>query len=247
MTDVSIIIPSYNRIWCLPRAIESCRDTNCKTEIIVVDDGSNDGTLTWLEKQDNLVIISQKNQGQTYAVNAGTQIATGKYIRFLDSDDFLEKGIIDKQFQAAENANADLVYSRVDGYVEEEQRLIEYPEITEWPDFFEVQLSAGYGSHFLGMQFRTELVLQTPRRPEFALREDRIFLLEYCLLNPVIAFVPGRAGYWVKHGEQMQGNYNGMASQVANWQHYNIFKKILKVLEERNELTVPRKKAAATI
>src|SRR4051812_30413827 len=99
MIDVSVVIPTYNRLWCLPRAINSCLNTQCNTEIIVVDDGSTDGTWEWLQQQPGLVIIKQLNQGQTYAVNKGTSVAKGKYIRFLDSDDFLYPGIIDKQYQ----------------------------------------------------------------------------------------------------------------------------------------------------
>jgi len=99
--DVSVIIPTYNRLWCLAKAIDSCRNTKCQTEIIVVDDGSTDGTWDWLQKQEGLIAIRQENQGQTYAINNGFSVAKGKYIRFLDSDDYLCEGIIDKQYQKA--------------------------------------------------------------------------------------------------------------------------------------------------
>ena len=83
MTDVSIIIPTYNRLWCLPRAIESCRHTICVSEIIVVDDGSDDGTWSWLQTQSDIKSVRQENQGQTYALNHGFSFASGKYIRGL--------------------------------------------------------------------------------------------------------------------------------------------------------------------
>ncbi|CAH0166659.1 MULTISPECIES: glycosyltransferase family 2 protein [unclassified Pedobacter] len=246
MCDVSIVIPTFNRLWCLPRAVESCRNTICQTEIIVVDDGSCDGTWSWLLEQDDIVKLRQDNQGQTYAINAGTSIAKGKYIRFLDSDDFLESGIIDKQFQKAEQTGAQLVYSRVDGFDLESKAVTAYPEMVEWEDFMELQLSTRYGSHFLGMLFRTDKVKLVPRRPDFALREDRMFLLEYGLLNPRLAFVPGCAGYWVKHVNQMQGNYSGLKSQAANWQSLNIYKKILAKLNESGTLNESRIAAACT-
>ncbi|KQC02430.1 glycosyltransferase family 2 protein [Pedobacter sp. Hv1] len=247
MIDVSIVIPAYNRLWCLPRAIESCLHTNCIVEIIVVDDGSQDGTWEWLAQQDNLVKIRQDNQGQTYAVNNGVSVAKGKYIRFLDSDDFLEKGIIDTQFLKAEATNSSLVYSRVDSYIEETKEIIRYEPIIEWPDFLEIQLSNRYGSHFLGMLFKTDMVKKVPRRPDYAFREDRMFILEYALLEPKICFVEGCGGYWVKHTEQMQGNYQGLKAQVTNWQHWNIFKKILGKLESDGKLTQARKNAACEV
>jgi glycosyltransferase involved in cell wall biosynthesis len=247
MVDVSVIIPTYNRLWCLPRAINSCRSTNCQTEIIVVDDGSTDGTWEWLQLQTDIVAVRQENQGQTYAINKGVTLARGKYIRFLDSDDFLTKDIIDKQFLTAEDSKAELVYSRVDIYEHATGTIKQAADINPWDDFLEVQLSNSYGSHFLGMLFKTECVEKIPRRPDFSMREDRMFLLEYGLLEPKIAFVEGCAGYWVKHNDQMQGNYSGLKSQVVNWQHLHIFKKILQKLQSQNRLHLKYKKAACTI
>jgi glycosyltransferase involved in cell wall biosynthesis len=245
--DVSVIIPTYNRLWCLPKAIESCRNTKCCTEIIVVDDGSTDGTWEWLITQKNLVTIKQPNQGQTWAINKGTAIAKGQYIRFLDSDDILCADTVDKQFQSATVSGAGIVYSRVDSMNYESGEIIECPEPPFWDDFLAVQLGETYGSHFLGMLFRRDLVENVPRRPDFSYREDRMFLLEVGLLNPSLAHVPGCAGYWVKHEDQMQSNYRGMKSTVTNWQHLNIYKKILGNLSDRKELTNRRRKAACNV
>ncbi|WP_259065412.1 glycosyltransferase family 2 protein [Mucilaginibacter sp. X4EP1] len=245
--DVSVIIPAYNRLWCLPRAIESCRNTVCKTEIIVVDDGSTDGTWEWLQGQADIISVKQENQGQTYAINKGFSVARGQYIRFLDSDDFLTTGIIDAQYQSAINGNAQLVCSRVDNYKQSTGEITICPEITHWEDFLEIQLSNTYGSHFLGMLFHRSLVEKTPRRPDFAFREDRMFLLEIALLNPKMELVEGCAGYWVQHDQQMQGNYSGLQSQTVNWQHLKIYQRILGKLEAEGRLLPQYKKAACTI
>jgi len=245
--DVSVVIPSYSRLWSLPRAVNSCRGTLCKTEIIVVDDGSTDGTSEWLRNQPDIKSFYQANQGQTYAINMGVSYATGKYIRFLDSDDFLAEGAIDKQFTAAVQSGAELVYSAVDIFDETTKETIRSPKLAAWDDFMEVQLGNSYGSHFLGMLFKTELVKKIPRRPDFAFREDRMFLLEYGLLDPKTVWVDGVAGYWVKHTAQMQANYRGLQSQVTNWQHLHIYKRILSELEKSGRLTQARKNAACTV
>lgn len=245
MIGVSVIIPTFNRLWSLPRAIDSCRGVKkCQSEIIVIDDGSTDGTWEWLQAQPDIKAFRQPNQGQTWAINNGFMRASGRYIRFLDSDDFLRPGFIDLQFEEAERSEADLVYSRVDLFLESSGEIREFQDPPLWDDFTAVQLGEGYGSHFLGMLFKRELIERIPRRPDFASREDRMFLLEVALSNPRIALVPGCAGCWVQHDSQMQGNYSGMRSVVSNWQHLAIYRRILDELERRGELTIRRKRAA---
>ena len=74
-----------------------------------------------------------------------------------------------------------------------------------------------------------------------------MFLLEIALLNPTMAIVDGCAGYWVKHQQQMQANYLGLKAQVVNWQHLNIYKKILTRLNDEGRLDIKYSKAACGI
>lgn len=245
--DVSIIIPAYNRLWCLPRAVDSCRQAKCQTEIIVVDDGSNDGTWEWLQKQPGVRALRQVNQGQTWAINHGIRHAMGRYIRFLDSDDFLTPGTIDRQFDCAVKTGAQLVYGRVDEYEQTTGRIRAFPDTPAWDDFIAVMLGEGYGSHFLGMLFARELLEKAPRRPEFALREDRMFLLEVALQHPRIADTPGCAGFWVHHEGQMHRGYRGLRITLAAAQMIVIYRRILSQLAERGELTPRRIRAAAPV
>jgi glycosyltransferase involved in cell wall biosynthesis len=245
--DVSVIIPTFNRLWCLPRAVDSCRGTRCRTEIIVVDDGSTDGTDTWLDQQPDVRVVHQPNQGQTWAINHGVTHATGRYLRFLDSDDFLTPGTIDRQFEHACATGAQVVFARVDGYEEVTREIRPSPETPEWDDFIAVMLGEGYGSHFLGMQFARELIALAPRRPEFALREDRMFLLEVALQNPLVTATPGCAGYWVHHEGQMHTGYRGLRTTLAAAQMLAIYRRILGRLAERGELTPRRIRAAAPV
>ncbi len=245
--DVSVIIPTYNRLWSLPRAIASCRQTECQTEIIVVEDGSTDGTWDWLTTQPDLVILRQPNQGKPWAINRGSAIAQGQYLRFLDSDDWLCPGTIDRQFAAAQVTGADLVYSRMDEWIEATGEVIEHPEPPLWEDFLAVQLGEADGSFYQGMLFHRELIAQVPHRPDFAYRDDRLFLLEIGLLAPKLAQVPGCSGYYVKHGQQMHDNYKGMQAIVANWQHWQLYRRILERLEQRGELTPRRARAACQV
>ena len=95
MIQLSIIIPMYNVEKYIHKCIHSVVQNNLKRddfEIIIVDDESPDNSLsiaTEIAKEfDNITIISQKNKGLGGARNTGIQNAKGKYVLFLDSDDF---------------------------------------------------------------------------------------------------------------------------------------------------------------
>jgi glycosyltransferase involved in cell wall biosynthesis len=244
--DVSIIIPTYNRLWSLPRAIESCLSNQCSIEIIVIDDASTDGTTEWLKNQKNITsIIQPYNLGQTWGINQAAQIAQGRYIKKLDSDDFIPNGIIDKQLEIAEQNQSDIVISRSDLYYENQKKIIQCPDAGPWEDFLEIQLGIEYGSHINAMLFKKEIFQIIPHRPDYSYRDDRLVLLEMALLQPKISYLNICGHYWVQHSTQMQANYAGMLSVVANFQHLKIFKLITEELKKRNQLTPGRAKAVS--
>ncbi|MDD4417813.1 MAG: glycosyltransferase [Bacteroides graminisolvens] len=111
---VSVIIPVYNTEKYVRQAVESiCRQTLKDLEIIIVNDGSTDGSMTILEElaaqDERIKLFSQENQGQSAARNFATEKAKGKYIYFMDSDDFLEKDALQLCFEKAESNNLDFV------------------------------------------------------------------------------------------------------------------------------------------
>lgn len=96
---VSVIIPVFNNRTYLKRCVDSVTGQDYKNiELILVDDGSNDGSLEVCKKLKNddqrIILHSQANSGVSSARNAGIDIATGKYVTFVDSDDWLEKDAI---------------------------------------------------------------------------------------------------------------------------------------------------------
>ena len=111
---VSVIIPVYNTEKYVRQAVVSiCRQTLKDLEIIIVNDGSTDGSMTILEElaaqDERIKLFSQENQGQSAARNFATEKAKGKYIYFMDSDDFLEKDALQLCFEKAVNKNLDFV------------------------------------------------------------------------------------------------------------------------------------------
>jgi len=103
---VSVIVPAYNAERHIGDALESIRtQTRQEIEVIVVDDGSTDGTVHEAGRYAsalNLVIIAQANAGPAAARNAGIRRARGRYCAFLDSDDLMLPGRIAAQAELLE-------------------------------------------------------------------------------------------------------------------------------------------------
>lgn len=98
---VSIIIPTYNTAKYLPACLDSIiNQTYQNLEIILIDDGSTDNSYEiakeYAQKDSRIKLIHQKNAGQSCARNHGINLATGKYIGFIDSDDQIKKDFIEK-------------------------------------------------------------------------------------------------------------------------------------------------------
>ncbi len=91
MTEISIVIPTYNHARYVAQAIDSALgQTHAEREIIVVDDGSTDGTQAVLQEYgERIVSIRQANAGLSAARNAGLALARGEYVLFLDADDLI--------------------------------------------------------------------------------------------------------------------------------------------------------------
>lgn len=113
---VSIIIPIYNRETWIDQMFQRLLDLQLDhAEVIIVDDGSTDGTFERLQQlstdQFALKILWQENAGPASARNLGFKHSTGKYIQYLDSDDFLTPNKISEQIRYMENhPEADVVY-----------------------------------------------------------------------------------------------------------------------------------------
>jgi glycosyltransferase involved in cell wall biosynthesis len=116
---ISIIIPTYNRKLIVEGAIVSALNQTLKDfEIIVVDDGSADGTREYLESLNlPIKIISKENSGVSSARNAGIKEASGMYVAFLDSDDSWLPNKLEMQVKYLEShTDIPLVYT--DEYIE---------------------------------------------------------------------------------------------------------------------------------
>lgn len=111
---ISVIIPIYNVMPYLPMCLDSILNQSHRNlEIILVDDGSTDGCPQLCDdyaiKDSRIKVIHKKNGGLSDARNKGVETATGKWIYFVDSDDWLDKDAILKLHQFAIEHDCDVV------------------------------------------------------------------------------------------------------------------------------------------
>lgn len=114
MIKVSIIVPVYNMQKYLDRCMNSLvNQTIDSYEIILVDDGSMDDSPKicddYVMKYSNIKVIHKKNAGLGMARNSGLELASGEWIGFVDSDDFIELDMYKRLYELAINNNADMV------------------------------------------------------------------------------------------------------------------------------------------
>src|SRR5436309_1610049 len=105
---VSILIPAYNAARWVAESIESALAQDWpRTEIILVDDGSRDGTLAVARSFESKLVkvVTQENRGAAAARNRASSLAQGDYIQWLDADDLLASDKISRQLNDAESRN----------------------------------------------------------------------------------------------------------------------------------------------
>ena len=113
MEKISVLVPVYNAEKYIEKCIKSIINQTYKNiEIILVDDGSTDSSGKicdeYGKKDDRIIVVHQENKGLSGARNTGLDIAKGKYIMFLDSDDTFEKDACENLYNEIEKTNADI-------------------------------------------------------------------------------------------------------------------------------------------
>lgn len=116
MPAVSVVLPTYNRAWCLERAVRSVLAQDFQDwSLHIVDDGSDDGTPQLCDRMRSLVgprldVLRLERGGVSAARNAGAALGSSEWIAFLDSDDVWLPQKLGVQLVAAETSGAGLVY-----------------------------------------------------------------------------------------------------------------------------------------
>lgn len=114
MNKITVVVPCYNVALYLDRCVQSIlNQTYHNLEVILVDDGSTDGTETicddYLKKDERIRVVHKENGGLSDARNAGIDVATGDYLVFVDGDDYLEPNAYEMMIAEMQDPEVSLV------------------------------------------------------------------------------------------------------------------------------------------
>ena len=215
---VSIIIPVYNVESYVGRCLDSIvKQTYAPIEVIIIDDGSDDGSSRICKEYANnyyyIKLIRQTNQGQSAARNHGIQVATGDYISFVDSDDYIENDYIEYLMNLQKKYQADIAIggfqyqfentrvrrSRHDNYKE---LLLERKEA-----IIRLNYTAGYGAMCWAKLYKKELLMKNPF-PEGQIYEDLAIMYKVFYDSEKIIYGNKPIYHWIqRNGSTMRSPF----------------------------------------
>ncbi len=201
MAKVSVIIPVYNAAPYLRKCVDSVlAQTLDDIEIILVDDGSTDGSSAICDSylpRENITVIHQKNQGASAARNIALRIAKGEYTGFVDADDYIEKDMYASLYQLAKQEDLDIVfgnYSIVEGNVKKPNSAYMPESVVLKKKDIEQLICGKESSRILWFAvksiFRRDLLAENRIAfREGMLGEDTVFDLEALLCSNTVCFI----------------------------------------------------------
>lgn len=263
MNRISVIIPVYNAEKYISRAIKSVlNQTMQDIEIILVDDESNDksGIICdqYSQKYKNIKVIHKKNEGAGIARSEGLKLASGRFVTFLDSDDYIDsqmyeilyKKAIKEKAQACFCGNNKVINEEIiqDGNIEDavfNRKLILERTIPYVLDGnkknMEGAIAVWHGIYDLNLIRKNNLRFLSER---YILSEDTIFNLEFFIQANKIAFVEKYLHYQCIIPKSLSRSENNFSLEAIKSFYNYIFKYIKKYkdLNQRECLQILRKR-----
>ena len=224
---VSVLIPCFNaRRWIEDTIASVEAQTWRPLEIVVVDDGSTDGSGEWLQAQADagrLRLLRQANAGQTAALNAALRAARGAYVQFLDADDLLDAGKIEQQMArlaGRDDAVATAAWARFHGDDPARARFVPEPC---WRDLAPLDWLAAAWHDGGGMLFpalwlapRALLDRAGPWSEDLSLNNDADYFVRVLLQARQVLFCPQAR---VRYRSQVPGSMSSRTDAAAMLAH----------------------------
>ncbi|MGC9109174.1 MAG: glycosyltransferase family 2 protein [Caldimicrobium sp.] len=209
---ISIIIPTYNRLPLLKETLESVfsQINHHPVEVIVVDDGSEDGTWEYLKELSNKysflkIFRHPQNLGVSSARNSGLKLAKGKYVFFLDSDDLLLPRSLEKLIYLSQNNSYEVYLTNSFREKKGKKKFKPFPEVENPFMRLKFFLEGAYSEGLFLV--KREVALLYPFPEDLKVREDFVIKAKWLTLHKV-KIINEPFGLYRDHPNRLRYNVN---------------------------------------
>lgn len=218
MAKVSIIIPIYNVKQYMQKTVESAMgQTEQEIEIILVDDGSTDGSGelcdSFGETDKRIKVIHKENGGLSSARNAGTEVASTEYVMYLDGDDYLRQDAVERCLETMKQYPSDFIQFLYQEVREGNEPVLSIPigeiyQVHTSRELFENLYKLGGVAASGATKFmRRELAVQIPF--ENIRHEDEMWCTRAFQNNLTVTYIPDELYYYVmREGSIIHSSFN---------------------------------------
>ena len=253
MIKVSVIIPVYNVEKYLRQCMDSVvTQTLEEIEIICVDDGSTDHSVEILQEyaalDSRVKILEQKNAGAGAARNNGMRHASGKYLSFLDADDFFDVQMLEKAYKKAEEDHADISVYKCDMYYTDRREyapanwVLKEANLPDYQPFSFRQVSGNVFMTFMGWAWDKLFLREFVDKYQLEFQEQRttndlFFVYSAMVLAQRISIVPEVLVHQRRDAEESLSKtrekswtcfYEGLKALKAELVKYDLYRELEK-------------------
>lgn len=246
---ISVIVPIYNMENYLEKCLDNLINQTLKEiEIICINDGSVDNSLKILKnfanKDNRIIILNQKNQGQGIARNNGIKIARGEYIGFCDPDDWIELNMFENMYNKAIQNQADIVECDFISHYEHRNKIKrnklsarKYKKIKHikpntsytYRDILEESLANFVGMSWVRIYKKSMIDKFNIKFAECKHWEDHTFTIDAIYSANKIYYLPkAYYHYLIRNGSSIHGNFKNSIDAL------NIVYEVEKILKKHN-------------
>ncbi len=227
---ISIIIPVYNVRPYIARCLDSViKQTYKNLEIIIIDDGSTDGSAKicdeYTEKDSRIRVIHRGNEGVSSARNLGKEIATGRWLSFVDADDTIEPEFCEEMLRCANDKCVDYVcsgYKRIFPHGSEAYNTSFKRKVLKKNEFIYCLLNVQFGYGFVHMKLiKANIAKLVTFDKNLEVGEDALYNLEIADKIPEVAIL-----------EKPLYNYYATSNSVVKRWDKHYIEKYRKAVEE---------------
>ena len=211
---ISVIIPIYNAGKFIRKCLESVvNQMFTDFEVICIDDGSTDESSSILSeyasRYKNITVVQQKNMGQGPTRNRGVSLAVGKYIKFVDADDYLHLDALQILYETAERTKTDIIVSKAFCVNETGDNI---SPLKMWnslignysrQEFINIDFFNNACSPVLWDKLIRADIAKICLSPSLKRGQDFVTLIKYVSLSDNIFFIENRLYYYRHHGSSI--------------------------------------------